>query len=897
MLLAAVPSRVVQAQGGYSEKLTAYVAGTDALWYFTYGGLNSSTVLTPLESTPGLGSYNLTAIRTAGSSSDFQIFGPKGYNLLPVPFIPSEGLFLTLGSDSFADAKGSAAAIETYMFTSFRSISNGTGTYSFYAPISFTSLVPTTLFGLLPRTEHGFASAVSSSWISTAFPFISVNGQKGSSGFMRNMVIGSITSSALDTTGKPSILRYFGGTLTELQSSSHSSSSVIRLVLLDGIVSSKDAGAVVSKDSAHFTGTYTLTLASGKHVSKINATVVEQPAELQATRSVSGGVLRTGNDFAVTLSLKDLSSTTTITKITFSDYWWNTTGNFRFLSGNYTVHSTSLSPGTSITPVYRLEYTGTASGTVIIPASVVRYSYSVGGVNFNATAHLNPIRLSIGTDGPVVVATVVPDGSFGKSVGDVQKFNVTVTNVGTQPASSVVVAGISIPGLAGQAGGSPGGTATVTVVQSAMGLLGINQTRSYSVTYQDPAGTSFNGTTNVLSDIFSHAAMKIGLPSLTLGVQISFPKGRTNLTLSLITANPGHANVTNFAASESLPPGLGCGKIVGKSAATKGVTCISGRLSIDYPVLNASSSFTAYMQYNITSPQSFILGPIPFTGASSGSNLTGESNAAPIPTGISVMKQFNPAQLFPGMTSQVSVAASNGGPFQFYNLNLGTTADSFDSPNGSPNLTKKATVWQAGVAESFSYSVTILHVSGLQTGTVPSASFYFGGTPFSLSGVGPTANVYAPLAIAISTNPTAPEEGKNFTISFQVSNPSGVPVSDVHFTLPLPSGLGLSSLRGATVTSGVLDIFASSLASGTSVNASARVVASSGIVIPFDKAKLTFSYSGITISGVVPKNGIAISEDVTTRYLIPTGFILLVILFVAFYVRRKAGSTAPSSRK
>jgi len=88
------------------------------------------------------------------------------------------------------------------------------------------------------------------------------------------------------------------------------------------------------------------------------------------------------------------------------------------------------------------------------------------------------------------------------------------------------------------------------------------------------------------------------------------------------------------------------------------------------------------------------------------------------------------------------------------------------------------------------------------------------------------------------------------------------------------------------------------LAAKSSVTASASAVASSGITIPFDKAKLTFTYAGISINGVLPsKTGIAIGEDVTTRYLIPTGFILLAVLAVAFYVRRKAATSAPSSPK
>jgi hypothetical protein len=897
MVLAAVPARVVQAQGSYSERLNVYVAGSDALWYFTYSGLNSSGKLSAFESSPGLSSYNVTAIRTTGWSSDFQMFGPMGYNLLPVPFIPTQGLFLTVGSDSFGDAKGAASALGSYMLTSFASFSNGTGTYTFYAPFSFASLVPSTLLRLIPTTEHGFAGAVGASWASTPSPFISVNGQKESSGFVRNLVIGSITASALDATRKPNVLSYFGSTITQLRASSHSSSSVVKINFLDGIVSSKDTGATVSKDSSHFTGSYALTIAPGKHVSKFNATVVEQPAGLLATRSVSSGVLRTGNDFAVTLSLRNLSPSSSITKISFSDNWWNGSGNFKFLSGNYTAPSTPLSPGSSITPVYRLEYTGSTTGSVTVPPSVVRYSYSVGGVNFNATARLDPIRLSLGADDAVVVATVVPIGGLGKSVGDTQRFNVTVTNVGTQPASSVVVAGKSISGLAGQSGGTPGGTATVTVSQSASGTLGINLTKSYAASYQDPAGSSLNSTTNIIPDVFSHSAMKLGFPSLTLGVKVSVVNQRTNLTIGFTTANSGRANITNFAASESLPPGLGCGKIVGKSAATKGVTCTSGKLTIDYSVVNASTSLTAFMEYNITVPQSFLLVPALFTAASGSNNLTGRSNASPVPTGMAITKQFNPSQLFPGMTSQVTVSASNGGPFRFYNASISTTVDSFDSLSVSSNLTKSAALWESGASKSFSYSVTLTQVSGLQKGSVPTVNFFFGGTPFSLAGVEPSVSVYAPIAVTISTNPATPEEGKNFTMTLRVSNPSGVAVSDVHFTLPLPSGLGLSSLNGATVTAGILDIFDPALGSDSNVSASVRVVASSGIVIPFERAKLTFSYSGIIINGVVPKNGIAIAEDVTTRYIIPTGFIILVVLFVAFYVRRKAGATAPSSRK
>jgi hypothetical protein len=154
--------------------------------------------------------------------------------------------------------------------------------------------------------------------------------------------------------------------------------------------------------------------------------------------------------------------------------------------------------------------------------------------------------------------------------------------------------------------------------------------------------------------------------------------------------------------------------------------------------------------------------------------------------------------------------------------------------------------------------------------------------------------IYSPLSISIGTTPATPVEGKNFTVNFLITNPSGVSVSNVQFTLPVPSGLALSHLQSVQVSGGSLTISSATLAPHSSVRATAVAVASSGIIVPFDKGRLTFSYSGVTVSGVVPTTkGIAVGEDVTTRYLIPTGFVILVLLLTAFYVRRKAAPSAP----
>lgn len=891
-VFAALPSQQAHAQSSYTEKLNVYIAGSDALWYFTFGGVNGSSHLSALESTPGLSWYNITAVSTTGWQSDFQVFGPRGYNLLPFPYVTPQGLFLTVGSDTYADASAAANALDSYLLTNFVSMSNGTGTYSFYSPLSFNTLVPATLLKFLPTTEHGFASAITSSFLSTQSPFVVLEGAKSGSSFEHTLVVGSIAYSALSSAGAPTLLTYFGGTLSSLAASNNSASSVIRIDTLDGVMQSSDP-ATVTSDSATFTASYTLALSPGKHISAVNATVVEQTAPLLATRAVDTGVLRTGNDVAVTLSFTDLSSSLTVSNLTFADNWWSAGGNFKLLGGVDNVTSETIGPGQSTTPVYRLQYTGSAVGPLTIPASVVSYQYQADGKTFSSETTLNPITLSLGQDGAVVYATLKPVGTLGKGAGAIQDLNVTVVNVGTLPASSVAVAGQSIAGLAAQTGGAPGGTATVTVAQSTTDLANVNLTRSYDVTYQDPSGTTFTVPTNVISDVFSHVAMVTGFPALQVGVTVTPLSATTNnVTLSLVSSNLGLANVTSYKVTGTLPSALGCGKVTGQ-----GTTCSGDQLAISIAALNQSTTQRAYMSYNVTAPANFILPPFSFQGVTSGASVSGMSNLAAVPAGVQLTKTFAPSQLFGGMSSSVTASAVNAGPYQVYNVTLKTTADSFDKLTSTAPLTQTAPVLSPGGNVTFSYSVATSQSYGTLSASVVTATVYFAGTNFPLSSARPSVEIYQPLNTTISTYPVTPEEGKTFTITFTITNPSAVSVSDVNFTLPIPAGLSLSDLQNAQATSKLLTISVGTLAAGGNVTATARAVAGSGITVPFAGAKLTFSYSGVSVAGGVPSStGIAIAEDVTTRYVIPIAFIVLVMLAVAFYVRRMV-SSAPSSQK
>jgi hypothetical protein len=889
MLLGALPVQQSMASSSYSEKLDVFIAGSSAYWYFTFTGVNGSTKLAQFEGSPGLSWYNVTAIRTTTWKSDFQVFGPKGYNLLPVPFIPSQGLFLTLGSDSYSDALAAAGTLDAYLTSSFVSLSNGTGSFEFYSPVSFTTIVPLTLLKLVPSSMGGFGAAIAtSSFDSSLSPFLILEGTKGSSGFSHSIVVGSISGAALSQ-NRPNLLAYFGTGVTSLTAAKKSSSSTIQIRVLDGVLRSTDNANVTNDTSQlNFTGSYSLTVAPSKHVYAINATVLQQPLQLLATRYVDTGVLQKNQNVSVTISLTNLSNKTALSDVTFTDNWWNPSL-FRLVRGSSSISLPVVNASESITPTYVLQYIGNTTGRVTIPTAAVQFAYTIGGFTFKGRSWLNPVAISLGEDDPVLYAYVTPNGNFTQPVGANRSLSLVVKNVGTLPALSVIVDGQQTTAIL------PGGKTTVKIYQAAMGLLGTNVTKTYPVTYADKNGHSFNATTNLLPLKFTHSGMKLGFATVVIGANLAPVKaGSTaiNLTLSFTVTNTGSANTTGFIARVPIAPGLGCGVTKGT-----GISCKSNVLSLNYALLAAQATEKTNMSVIVTDPLNYFIPPLSLQGTTAGINFTGESNAFAVPTGYVLTKQFSPSLLFSGVHSTVTLLAVNKGPFYVYNASISSVADSFDRFSPSAVSSASSSSIAPGGNLNVSYGVSASTKYGNHTSSAITSTFFFGGWEFSLNGLGPYVSVYQPLNLTLTTTPLAPTEGKDFNFVLTIHNPTAVTVSSVLFTLPVQSGLTLSHLSNATVLNGVLTVNITSIPLHSDYSATGVAVASSDTTVSLDKAKLTFVYGGVTIDGTTQTQGITIGENVTSRYLIPIAVAFVALLAVAFYVRRMARTTVPASPK
>ena len=892
-LIPLVPPQT-RATGTYTEKITAYVAGSSAAWFISAGGINvTDPRIQSAEAISSLNSYNLTAIKTTGWSTDFQVFGPQGYKVLPVPFLPPEGAFLSVSAGNFADATNAASKFGSYLLTTFHSTANGSGSYSFFAPLSFSKVIPSTLFKLVPLAEGGFLVPITStSFLLFSSPIITLSAQKTSGGgFVHQISIGSITASGLTSASQPNILNYFGQAETSIQASNHSISSVIDFQFLNGLVVSTDSATVTSNRGA-FSSTYTLTLKPGAKLFKMNATVIQQPPELLATRVVDVGVLRTGTNMSVTITLTNLSNSSALTNLSFNDSWWRTAGGFKLVRGNSSATFPLLAAGQSTSPTYVLQYTGDATEQLQVPSTVVSYSYLVVGASESAHASLNPITLSLGADAPVILAYVAPSASFPTAVGGTQSLKVFLKNVGTRAASSVNVAGQQVGGLA-----ADGGSATVSLTTTATSLIQVNVTKTYSVSYEAPSGQSLNLTTNSLPIVFSQRGMALGLPSLALNSTVTQLAGGAgyNLVLNMDLSNLGSANLTSFSAVTTLPAGLACGKTSGN------LTCNGSLLTLSYPLVAPSAKLHASASFNVTQASSFIFWPSMYTFMNSGYPMTGFSNAQPAPTGLALSKVFSPSVFFRGMVSSITALARNGGPFTVFNATLSTTADGFDSVSPSQTTTKTAQTLAQGSNLTLAYSASISSGKGSQSAAPATAKFFMGGTPFTISTPSPPVTLNPLPTATIATSPTSPVEGSQFSLTITVTNPSSVAVGNVKLLLPIPSGVSVANLSNscncASLQKGELTISVSSLAAGSSSSAQATVSASSGQTIPFNLATFTFEFANQTLSGSLPSGGIAISENVATRYLLPLLIAVLALLVVAYEVRKMAFPTAPASPK
>ncbi len=874
----------------YSESLSIYTAGNSAFWYVRLNGVNATKAIALADATTTLTGYSVTAVKTVAWVSDFQVFGPAGYNLLKLPFVPDQGFFLTVNASSYSSASSVALTFDQYLAAAFSSLSNSTGTFAFFSSASFGAVVPQTLLSLVPRNSSGFGALVrTSSFSGLPSPFVTFASQKTPSGFAHSLTFGSATTGVVDQSGNLQLLSLFTPTPSFVQAERFSNSSSIVVHSLDGLISSNDR-ATVTNNRANFSGSYSYNVPPKAKVSKLNLTILELPAVAVGTRILDKGAVNPGDSISFTLNVRNVGNLT-IQNFTASDDWWKSLPNiFQLTNGQSDFTIPSISPRGSASQTYVLKVNSAEKAQIFVPPIAGHFSYKFGSATFDGRTSFNPLGLLVGQVGPSISITTGPDSFSGKPIGTAENLVVTVTNFGNGPALNLRLGNITNPSLA-----QGGQTWTLTMPVQVTGLTHVNVTRTFGVTWQTSGGQVQNITSNPSNLVFSHAAMALGYGRTTLNGTLTYVSPDTaNLTLKYSTVNNGGALVKSFAGIERLPAWLGCSKVTGTN-----VTCSNSFLTFKYPVLKQGTPILASVSYLLRQARNFVVAPAAFNYTSASLSFVGSSGAFAVPRGLFVQRSLNPSPVIQGMQSRVVLSASNQGPFTFYNATLFTIPDSFDTlPSTQPQTQKFFSLIGAGTTVGFNFSVNINSAQvGNRSLSPAGAQFLFAGTKFLIQILQRSTLVYLPIRVTMIASPPSPFEGNPFNIILSVSNRAGVDVTNVQLSLPIPSGVQVVRTINASAANGVLTANINKLAAMGVYRANLTLKANAGLSFSLLGGSITFSYAGTQIKGVLAPQGVSVNEDVLTRYTLPVLVAILAVLATTLVVRRRVSPISPASQR
>lgn len=877
-VLASAPAR---AAGTYTEQLNVYTAGSSAYWQMTFSKLNSSLPnLSTAESTAGLTSYRLVAMSTQAATTDLQIFGVDGYNILGVPSYPSEGLFITLNATSSSAALPVVSYFADRFGTSFTLVSSGSGSFVYYAPVDFVGLAAPVLYRLVPTTMKGFASFMTeSTFVGLTMPSIEINGVYNGTGFSHTITIGAAATSVVSSGTAISIPAILGDSSATLTSSSSASSSEVVVHALDGVIQSTDKAATVSNDTAAMSGTYTLPVSPGAKVDA-NVTVFDTPVTAIAYRLFDRGSLSSNQTLGVTIVVKDTAQSGSITNVAVNDDWWKADPSvFSFVSGNYSFDISTIAAGQNMTESYYLQVVTSSSMQVTIPSATATFQYLVSSTEYTGEAALGQAVLQVNQVGPAISVVAKPTLSSGAALGTAGNYTITIANIGSSPALDVRVAGTTYQSIV------QGGSQTVNVPIALANLAENNITRSFSVEFTNSAVVP-NVTQNVTSDSvsldLSHAGMVIPQLQVYTNDSLSYSSLSSRaLNVTYTIEDSGTANAGSLVGSQTFPAGVTC-KVV--KAGNNTSTCSGSAFTVSASALTTSGTRTATVQLSFAR-DNYVIYPPSVAASYEGATLHGFGSAYLVPAGITLTKAFALPGGFPGMTSSVTLGVENIGTVTVYNATLISTQDTFDAASGT--LTHTYSSLAPKQPQTLNYTVEFgTGEYGNESSSVATVSMVFGGIETSFSSGPAYVQLFQPVSASVTTVPSSPEESHDFTLSVTFVNNANVTVSDVTYTATIPSGLTVVS--GGHLSGHTLTISVPSLGPEANQTASVIVSASMGLTINLVSSHVSFEYMNSSLLGTTTSKSIGVGVDVTTRYTLPIALAILIAVAGLVYVRRRA---------
>ena len=868
----------------YSERLDIYTAGSSGYSLVSLSPVNASKPsIVAAESVAGVSAYQLTAIKTASATPGSELFWVDGYNVLKLPFVPTNGVFLNVTASSKEAAQSAATSFDSFLGTNLVQISSSGNNYTFFGPADFT-VAGETIFTSVPGAlEKGLASTTSGSTLATTpTPTAILTGVRSGSAFTHTVTFGSTQSSVVSANGSISLAKALNQANATFTSSARATSTQVVIHALDGLISSGD-GAKVTNSQASFSGTYTATVPPNTKF-KPNVTILADPPVLTATRILDRGSAASGDLVSVTVQMRNTAQAGTIQNIAMNDSWWNSyPGIFSKTAGNSSFTIASLSAGQNVSRTYVLKVNSAASQDLTIPSAKVSYSYSVGGVTVSTSTTTNQVELRTNSVGPALMILAGADIASGSPIGRQGHYVVTVTNLGNGPALNLQVAGFNNPTL------SQGGQAwKVNTTIPLTSIVGRNQSQAFTLGWTAPDGSRGTLVSNPATVVLSHTGILAPLMQFSISASLTpalLKLGAVNASYTL--SNVGNAASGNVTVSQTFATGMVCKEVLNGTA-----TCTSNSFSLNAGPVATGSNVQGRLSMSFAN-DNYLSQPGQVATTYFGLALHTAGSAFLVPAGVVVTRTDSPNPVFAGQNEMVTVTIVNHGSLPVYNASVKTNPDVFDKALSGSLHQAYATLGPSSM-QAFNYSVQAV-TPGNHTTAAISVAFAFGGFAAAYTVFPNNVLVYKDVQATTSTKPSTPVEGVDFTLSVNVQNPSSANVTNVSVSIQIPQGLTIvNASSGLDVKGRTISFSLASLAAGATSSRSVTLRAGSDGTINLRNGSLTFQYLGTTIKGIVSAPPMAVGVDLLLRYELPIGLAVLLTIAVAFYVHRKP--TVPQTK-
>lgn len=843
----------------YTENLSVYATSSNALWlaHLSGGSINVSAVSVPSS----VSSFSITLTNYATWQSGYEIFTKYGYGILGNSEPYPNGALLTVNGSSSSDATSLANSLGQQFGLAFVPLSSTAASFTFFSPSDYATELQNYFYGLVPKSEGGFAAMFSESQLQS-------NGLNYFELSYSNSIY-SLTFGGILALSSPNFALYsqLGLASASYNYSSVSTSSSVDVFVLGGLI--KNSAEPFTNHLANISSNIQVQRSNNNTIPDISANLDFSFPTIVAYRQVTPTLTPgSGTSVTVSVTVKNISPAggATAENVFVNDSWIYSQGSNFHLTQTNTANNQTLAPENSYTVIYAFTVSA-SSGTFEIPATPVTYQYSYSNSSkLNGEVTLNPEELAVGaTNTPSLEAIATLASGIQIQSGQSYAVNVTVVNKGDGSAFGVSSGGLSKGTLA------PGSSWSFISNESSSSLTQTNANLSFSVNWQDASGTSHSTTTNSINIVLGFAAP--GSPALTIDKSVSLPvSNNLNVTLSVFNGSP--QELSGVTLKDLIPTGLSFAKSYNASSIQANGQSVEGNLSSIAP------QGVAVFVYELTvnNPnENYVFTPANITAQWNNEDITHFSGGYGLPLGVQITKQFSPPQGFQGSNVSVVLEVANNGVLPIFNVNLNSNFASFLTILNSS--TKSAPILTNGQKLSDVFIANLTGAPGSYNSSSAGASFIFAGTEQTATSSAISIEIFHLPTANLTYSAQKVEEGHDIAITVTISNPSNFTLTDISYTLTIPNNLRVLSGSQANFAIASLGPHANETHTFT-------VITNQPYGYSLNDTKLTFSYQGHQLSGITGGLSLNIGDDVPLRYGIPGVIGIIIVVATVLYIRR-----------